>query len=342
MVRTQTIGLLVAACVVTSPALAGVEEAYKAYRSRDFTTAINEARAAAQKGDAYAALLLGGMYQTGQGVPANSTEATKWFEKAAQGGVPMANGQLARIYGRGEGVARDPEKALTYARRGAQLGDAESQFAVFALLNSGPLGYLDASGQPDQNRYHALARRDPASRTLDTEARDALYRAAAQNSPPAQMMLIATLASTVGDGNNTRIRSITLPRGGAAPQPIEKYQSLGRHMASLGESLTSPQLFLDVQMATLVAATLQTCPKGSTPTGTPRAELSAITISKPLSGARYLPTTVAGYERAYLLAGAWEERWTFRGCGRTANVRVKFTADGLGGATYSATQDGVR
>ena len=47
-----------------------------------------------------------------------------------------------------------------------------------------------------------------------------------------------------------------------------------------------------------------------------------------------------GYEKAYLMAGQWEEEWTYTGCERTAAVTVKFVADGFGGAHMRSEQSG--
>lgn len=47
---------------------------------------------------------------------------------------------------------------------------------------------------------------------------------------------------------------------------------------------------------------------------------------------------VPGYEHAYLVAGEWEEDWTYKGCGKTGIVTVKFSADGLGGARFVSSQ----
>lgn len=92
----------------------------------------------------------------------------------------------------------------------------------------------------------------------------------------------------------------------------------------------------------MVAAMLRTCglrePKEATKDAPP--ELIAIAIAKPLSNATYLPSTVSGYEHSYLVAGEWEENWTYKACDRTANVTVKFSADGLGGAHLSSEQKG--
>lgn len=68
-------------------ASADFNDALTAYRTQDFSKAVAKARTAAMVGDARGSLLLGILYQNGMGVPANSSTAAGWYEKAAQGGM---------------------------------------------------------------------------------------------------------------------------------------------------------------------------------------------------------------------------------------------------------------
>lgn len=60
--------------------------AEKAYRSRDYETALKHYQALAAEGDAYANLMLGLMYQQGQGVDADMTRAHAYYDRAADYG----------------------------------------------------------------------------------------------------------------------------------------------------------------------------------------------------------------------------------------------------------------
>jgi TPR repeat protein len=323
-------------------AFAGFEDALAAYREKDYPKAITEARQAAATGDARASFLLGIMYQGGLGVVASSAEATAWYEKAAQGGVLGSFAKLAQIYVRGDGVPKNPDKGLAYARQSAQLGDPEGMFFLHAILKASSLNYLDANGKPDQTKYRQLSARPLSERTLDVEAQDTLYRSSEKGYPFAILTLALAFGGTVGDGNRERMLDLTSKIPKHTHTGLQNYEKLARYINSLGQSLASPQLFLDAQGHQMIAATLKTCGLQETKEATKAAppELTAIAIAKPLSGAIYLPSSIPRYEHAYLIAGEWEEDWTYRGCGRTATVTVKFSADGLGGARFFSEQSG--
>lgn len=341
--RKRTICLFSTLCPLLSfplVSIAGFNEALTAYQARDFSTAVQEARQAAVAGDARGNFLLGVIYQSGQGVAADAAEAAAWYEKAAKGGVVGAFAKLAQLYARGVGVPKNSERAIGFARIADQLGDPEGSLSLFIMLTTGPLNYhLDPGGKPDQAKYKQLAARPLSVRALDTEARDALYRAAARNYPLAEILLALALGGTVGDGNRERLLALVAKLPNHNNQALKNYEKIARHMEKLGQTYTTPQLFLDSQLSQTVAGMIQTCgirdPNETEKAALP--ELIAVAISKPLSGAVYLPSKVSGNERAYLVSGEWEEKWTFRGCGNTADVAVKFTADGLGGA-YMTSQ----
>lgn len=323
-------------------AFAGFEDALKAYREKDYSKAITEARQAVATGDARASFLLGIMYQGGIGVVASPAEAAAWYEKAAQGRVVGSFSKLAQIYMRGDGVPKNSEKALAYARQSALLGDPEGMLLLNIILKASSLSYLDANGKPDQTKYQQLSTRPLPERALDVEAQDALYRSSEKGYPLAIFTLALTFGGTVGDGNRERMLALTSMIPQHTHKGLQNYEKLARYINSLGQSLTSPQLFLDAQVSQMVAAMLKTCGLQESKEAIKDAppELTAIAIAKPLSGATYLPSTVPGFERSYLVAGEWEEDWTYRACGRTATVKVKFSADGLGGAHFFSEQKG--
>lgn len=335
-------GLCLALLAISFTAAAGYDEAQAAYLKKDYETALREARLAAEAGDLRASWLLGNMLEAGQGVAMNKTEALEWYQKAAAGGLPQARSRLMWLYARGEGVPRDPQKALHYAREGDRLGDRASSHFVYVLLTTGPLGWLDAQGKPDQARYRVLAARPVSERALDTEAYDALYRSAARGHAPALFSLALVAGATVGEGNRTRMLS-ALGRLPTWNHPaLKRHEQVARLQERLGPSLASPQLFLDAQLPQAVAGMIATCgvrdPK-ETPTPAALPELIRTAISRPLGAdAVWLPSQVPGHEHAYLISGQWEETWTYRGCERTADVIIEFTADGLGGASFRSRQ----
>lgn len=326
---------------LATSATAGFDEAVAAHKARDYDTALREARQAAEAGDARGSWLLGFMHDTGQGAAVNKAEAAAWYEKAAEGGVARAFEQLARMYASGDGVPKDADKALDYARRGDRLGDPGSSHFVYVALIAGPLRWLDAAGKPDPARYKALAARPVAERTLDTEAYDALYRAAEKRYPPALFSLALMAGATLGESNRERMFAALAKLPVWSHPGLKRYHQVALTQKRLGPTLTTPQLFLDAQLAQTVAAMIATCgirdPKEAP--GTPLPELLKATISRPITDAVWLPSGVPGYEHAFLVSGNWEERWTYRGCDRTADVTIEFTADGMGGATFASKQE---
>lgn len=323
-------------------ALAGFDEALAAYREKNYPQALEQAQQAAAAGDARASFLLGAMYQGGLGVTASPSEAATWYEKAARGGVLGSFSKLAQMYMRGEGVPKDAEKALGLARQSAQLNDPEGMYLVHVILKNSALGYLDANGKPDEQKYRQLAARPVAQRTLDVEAQDALYLAAEKGYPLAIFSLALGFGGTLGDRNRERMQELIAKVPNHTHAGLKGYERLSSHMSRLGQSLATPQLFYDAQRLAMSAAMLKTCGlqenkeavKASPP------ELIAIKVAQPLAEASYLPSNVPGFQKSYLVAGNWKEDWTYKGCGRTASLTITFTADGLGGARFVTEQSG--
>jgi TPR repeat protein len=73
-------------------------------------TTFDENMAAAKQGQATAQYNLGIMYDSGDGVPENDSEAVKWWRKAADQGYVKAQHNLAYMYATGAGV---PENSIS-------------------------------------------------------------------------------------------------------------------------------------------------------------------------------------------------------------------------------------
>jgi hypothetical protein len=71
-------------------------------------------RKAAEQGDAKAQYNLGWMYGNGQGVPQDYQRAYAWFLKAAEQGDASAQFNLGVIYGNGQGVELDFKQAYAW------------------------------------------------------------------------------------------------------------------------------------------------------------------------------------------------------------------------------------
>ena len=68
------------------------------------------------------------MLQEGLGVDQDDTEAARWYLKAAEQGIPLAQYHLGMMYRKGEGVAQDDAEAARWLLKAAEQGIATAQF----------------------------------------------------------------------------------------------------------------------------------------------------------------------------------------------------------------------
>jgi hypothetical protein len=85
----------------------------RAYRARDYATALRIWRAEAEKGNVQAMVNVGEMHAYGIGVPEDFAEAVRWFRRAADTGDAVGQFSLAFMYENGRGVPQN----ITEARR---------------------------------------------------------------------------------------------------------------------------------------------------------------------------------------------------------------------------------
>jgi len=124
-------------------------------------------RAKAENGDALHQFTLGMFFLDGQfGLAKDVVEAVKWFRKAADQNLAVAECQLALCYAEGQGVEKNEVEAVRWLRKAADQGDAEAQYSLGVRYENG----------------HGVARDE-------TEAIRWLRKAAEQNLPLAQYYL---------------------------------------------------------------------------------------------------------------------------------------------------------
>lgn len=105
----------------------------------------------AYRGDKYAQLMLGVMYEEGnEGMPQDFKQALVWYQKAANQGFPKAQYNLALLYEDGRGMPQDYRKAGIWYQKAAAAGFAEAQ------NNLGVLHILGQGVQKDPKRAKAL------------------------------------------------------------------------------------------------------------------------------------------------------------------------------------------
>ena len=83
------------------------------------------------------ALVAAHMYANGDGVPKDETEAVKWYRKAAERGVALAQSQLGWMYENGSGVPKDPVEAVKWCRKAAEQGYAAAQHNLGVMYYNG-------------------------------------------------------------------------------------------------------------------------------------------------------------------------------------------------------------
>jgi len=117
-----------------------IDEAYGAYQRGRYLTAFNLALPRAEKGDGAAQTLVAEIYANGLGVRQDPKEAAKWYEKAAEHGVPDAQLQFALMLLEGRLVQQDRDRAFELMRKAAEAGKRLAQFNLAQMLvDSGKL-----------------------------------------------------------------------------------------------------------------------------------------------------------------------------------------------------------
>ena len=110
----QTVKWLAAALIAL-----GLNQAVWADNMPDFQKTLQ----AAEQGNAKAQLYLGWMYDNGQGVRQDYTQAVQWYRKAAEQGDAEAQYNLGLMYYKGEGVRQDLALAQEWFGKACQNGN---------------------------------------------------------------------------------------------------------------------------------------------------------------------------------------------------------------------------
>ncbi len=92
----------------------GMPQIEQAYAQGKYADIIHPLEQNVAQNDPQAALLLGVMFDSGQGVAANPQRATELFARAAEANVSQAQHRLALQYYQGRGVAKDSLRAMMW------------------------------------------------------------------------------------------------------------------------------------------------------------------------------------------------------------------------------------
>jgi uncharacterized protein len=181
---------ILAGLATAAPANVSVRAGIEAWQRGDHAAAAAIWRNLAEKGDADAAFNLGQSYRLGRGVPADSSQARKWFERAARQGHLDAQVSLGLLLF----DSGDRPAAMLWLKRAAERGEARALLVVGTALFNGDgmkqdpvLGYAYVSRAAAQGLAPARTQLTEMDKILTLEQRQkgvALAIAAAKAPPP--------------------------------------------------------------------------------------------------------------------------------------------------------------
>ena len=174
-------------------------EGSDAFRNKDYDTALRYLEEAAGRGSAEAHYLLGWMYDQGQGVLPNSTQAAAHYQRAAEGGHPEAQYRMGVANLRANSGLKQDKEGIRLLEQAAAQGHPEAQANLGILYEEGKrtrrssqkaiAWYTRAATQGNRIAQYNLAEMYRDGRGVAPNNREAFrwYLAAAnQNDPNAQ------------------------------------------------------------------------------------------------------------------------------------------------------------
>ena len=114
-----------------------LDRATAARSSEQYAIAAEWYGKAAERGNVIAQYELGRQYQLGQGVQKDPTKAVEWYRKAAEQGHPVAQFNLGTAYEEGTGVTKDLSQAVQWYGKSAAQNNAQAQTRLGFLYESG-------------------------------------------------------------------------------------------------------------------------------------------------------------------------------------------------------------
>lgn len=98
--------------------------------AQDYSEAARWYRGASRQGIAFAQYRLGQLYELGQGLPTDRKQAVDWYRKAAEQGFAKAQYKLGDSYALGLGVRQDHQVSAKWFREAAERGYADAQYRL--------------------------------------------------------------------------------------------------------------------------------------------------------------------------------------------------------------------
>lgn len=168
--------IIAVSCLACLPALAAMAQPMKDgaryYLQGDYTRALAIWRPLAAQGNAEAQNNLGLLYLHGKGVPANLTEAVRYFQLSAAAGSALGQNNLGGLYRDGRGVPRDYGRAARWFAAAASQGNAAAMYNLGLMYE---LGQGVKSEPVEASMWYALAAETDGSPNAAAH-RDALWQ----------------------------------------------------------------------------------------------------------------------------------------------------------------------
>ena len=122
---------------IQGESIAGLNEAYEAWKQGDYKTAYREYSILAEQGDAKAQYALGHLYNRGEGVTKDPAKALVLFKKAAEQGLPRAQIHLGDMYSHRKDAERNDCLAVEWYQKAVNQGSPVAQYELAWLYMSG-------------------------------------------------------------------------------------------------------------------------------------------------------------------------------------------------------------
>jgi len=107
------------------------------YDAANYRMAMSSFKQSAKYGGREALVYIGYMYDKGQGVAQNPSEAVRWYRRAADAKDPMGMNNLGDCYYQGYGVERDYAKARYWFKKAADAGNARAMTSLGWMYQNG-------------------------------------------------------------------------------------------------------------------------------------------------------------------------------------------------------------
>ena len=137
ILRRSVAAVLAMGVAWAGPARADTAGGLADFRAGRFSEAVSEWRAAAEQGDAAAALYLGVLYDTGFGVAQSPAEALAWYQRGGERGNVTAMFNAAVMHDAGRGTASDPAVALSWYEKASRAGSGRADYDLGLMYEYG-------------------------------------------------------------------------------------------------------------------------------------------------------------------------------------------------------------